>query len=217
MCRLQEQDVIKIPTRMELQTDLGCPQGYKIISKFQPPWNFKLTWIVHKVIRRYQNSHPSEPRVSQSAFKIPQSYTLCFTIQVSQSVRQVSQSDWQFAESVWEVWRSDREVSQSDADDFGFIGFWCGAQLAVYLGGIQPAQAHWRHGTDTCHFSGVELAEHPVSSECILTSPIISMPDPESQSFIRVFVTAIKAQISTWKGTIPIEGSHSFVALVVGE
>ena len=120
MCRLQEQDVIKIPTRMELQTDLGCPQGYKIISKFQPPWNFKLTWIVHKVIRRYQNSHPSEPRVSQSAFKIPQSYTLCFTIQVSQSVRQVSQSDWQFAESVWEVWRSDREVSQSDADDFGF-------------------------------------------------------------------------------------------------
>ena len=43
------------------------------------------------------------------------------------------------------------------------------------------------------------------------------MPDPESQSFIQVFVTAIKAQISTWRGTIPIEGSHSFVALVVGE
>ena len=40
----QGSDEIKIPTPMELHIDLGCPQGSDDISKFPPPWNFKLTW-----------------------------------------------------------------------------------------------------------------------------------------------------------------------------
>ena len=40
---------IKIPTPMELQTDLESLHKVKMISKFPPPWNFKLTWSVHKV------------------------------------------------------------------------------------------------------------------------------------------------------------------------
>ena len=42
------EDVIKIPTPMELQVDLGGSQGSYLASKFPPPWNFKLTWTVNE-------------------------------------------------------------------------------------------------------------------------------------------------------------------------
>ena len=43
----QGKDDIKISTP-ELQTDLGSHK-VKMISKFPPPWNFKLAWSLHKL------------------------------------------------------------------------------------------------------------------------------------------------------------------------
>ena len=115
--------------------------GVKMISKFPPPWNFKLAWVVHK-FRRHQNSNPHGTfRVSQyqfhdltpeSAFRLAQCYFIysftirisSFATQVSQSVRQVSQSDWQ-------VSQSDREVSQSDVDLIIGIRYTCIFQVKL--------------------------------------------------------------------------------------
>ena len=36
---------------------LGVSTRLKVISKFTPPWNFKMTWSLHEV-KMYQNSHP---------------------------------------------------------------------------------------------------------------------------------------------------------------
>ena len=49
-------DDTNIPTPTELQIDLDRPQEEKMISKFPPPWNIKLTSTFHKdkMISKFQ-------------------------------------------------------------------------------------------------------------------------------------------------------------------